>query len=298
MNLTAIRVFVSVADARSFTAAAQSLGVPTSSVSRTITRLEKDLGARLFERTTRKTSLSAAGRVYCEHARQALAALELGEARVGELHGQPRGEVKITLPHQLDGGFVAGQLVAFSRAYPQVRLRVVPTNHRVELNEEGFDLALRVQQESDDADVTLRELGRFHAWLVAAPSYLRDHPAPRRPADLARHACVNLGGYRYPIRLIGPRGGVETVEVEGPIVANDMPLVRQLVEQGAGIGPLIFAPGDRPKLGASLVRVLPKYVVEGPRLFIAGTSRKSQPLRVSLLRDHLIAAYAAERRSE
>lgn len=292
MNLTLVRTFVAVAEARSFTAAAKALGVPTSSVSRAITRLEEELGTKLFERTTRTTSLSAAGRVYDEHARQALRALAEGEARVSDLVGQPRGDVNLTVPVNLDGGFLARQLVAFVAAYPQVRLNVVPTNDRVDLSDGRYDLALRVQQQSDDASLVLRELGAFHAWLVASPEYLRSHGTPRHPRDLAHHRCVNLQTYDFPIRLSGPRG-IETVDVGGPIIANDLHMTRQLVEQGAGIGPLIFSPGDRTELGASLVRVLPTYVVVGPRLFIASTSRKSQPLRVRLLREHLIHAYAA-----
>lgn len=293
MKLNLVRVFVAVAEARSFTAGAKALGVPTSSASRSVARLEDTLGTKLFERTTRRTVLSAAGRVYYEHARKALDALEEGESQVGELLGQPRGEVRLTVPINLDDGFLARQLVAFSQAHPHVRLTVVPTNRWVDMNEEGFDIALRVQQQCEDSTLLLRELGAFHAWLVAAPHYLEGRSRPRRPADLARHRVVNLQSYRFPLRLIGPRG-VETVEVEGPVIANDMHFARQLVEQGAGIGPLIFPPGERPSLGKSLVRVLPDYIVEGPKLFVATTSRKSLPLRVRLLRESLINAYAAK----
>ena len=297
MNLTLVRTFVAVAEARSFTAAAKALDVPTSSVSRAVTRIEEALRTKLLERTTRKTVLSAAGRVYYEHARRARDAREEGESRVSELLGQPRGEVKLTVPINLDSGFLARQLVDFSRAYPQVRLMVVPTNRHVDMNEERFDLALRVQQKSIDSPLVMRELGAFHAWLVASPAYLQSHGRPRRPLDLARHRCVSMQGYSVALRLIGPHG-TETVEVSGPIVANDMHLARQLVEQGAGIGPLVFPPGDRASLGKSLVRVLPDYIVEGPRLFIATTSRKSQPLRVTLLREFLINAYADEAASK
>src|SRR5688572_24498267 len=219
MNLTLIRTFVAVAEARSFTSAAKKLGVPTSSTSRGVTRLEDALGTKLFERSTRKTVLSAAGRVYFEHARQALMALEEGETRVSELVGQPRGEVRITVPINLDGGFLARQLVAFWRAYPQVRLTVVPTNRWADMNEEGFDLALRVRQNADDSPLAMRELGAFHAWLVASPGYLRSHKKPRHPHDLVQHAFVNLQSYSFALRLIGPRG-IETVEVGGPIIAN------------------------------------------------------------------------------
>lgn len=293
MNLTLIRTFVAVAEARSFTAAARVLGVPTSSASRAVTKLEEALGTKLFERTTRKTALSAAGRVYYESARKALEALLEGESQVSELLGQPRGEVKLTVPINLDTGFLARQLVTFSHSYPQVRLRVVPTNRWLDLEQDGFDIALRIQKRQDDSQLVMRELGAFHAWLVGAPSYLKRHGRPRQPQDLAQHRFVNMQSYRFALRLIGPRGA-EVVEVDGPIVANDMQLARQLVEQGAGIGPLIFSPGERPSLGKSLVRVLPDYSVEGPKLFIATTSRKSVPLRVRLLREFLMNAYAAK----
>jgi DNA-binding transcriptional LysR family regulator len=290
MNLTLVRAFAAVAEAQSFTAAAKALAVPTSSVSRAVTKLETALRTKLLDRTTRRTALSAAGRVYYVHARRALDALSEGESRVSELLGQPRGEVKLTAPINLDGGFFARQLVAFSRAYPQVRLMVVPTNRRVDMSEEGFDLALRVQEDSADSSLALTELGVFHAWLVASPGYLQNRARLRQPRDLTQHPFVNMQSHDFALRLIGPRG-VETVEVGGPVVAHDMQLARQLVEQGAGIGPLVFSPGDRPTLGKSLVRVLSSYIVQGPKLFVATTSRKNQPLRVKLLREFLINAY-------
>ncbi|MFM2419747.1 MAG: hypothetical protein RL385_4470, partial [Pseudomonadota bacterium] len=182
------------------------------------------------------------------------------------------------------------QLVAFSRDYPQVRLNVVPSNRWVDLNEEGFDLALRVQK-SADSPLVMRQLGTFHVWLVASPDHLKSRGRPNHPRDLTRHLCVNMQSYRFAMPLIGPRGR-ETVEVSGRVISNDMQLARQLVEQGAGVRAFIFPPGDHPSLGKSLTRVLPDYVVEGPRLFIATTSRKSQPLRVRLLREFLINAYA------
>lgn len=123
-------------------------------------------------------------------------------------------------------------------------------------------------------------------------NWLSSHSEPRHPKDLARHVFVNMQSYSVEVRLLGPRGG-EVVAVAGPIVANDMHLARQLVEQGAGVGPLVFPPGDRPSLGKSLVRVRPDYVIEGPKLFMAAPSRsKNQPLRVQLLREFLSNAYA------
>jgi DNA-binding transcriptional LysR family regulator len=293
MDLNLVRTFVFVAEAGSFTTAAKQLGVPTSSISRAVARLEEALQAKLLDRTTRRTALSAAGRMYLEFARQALDALTEGESRMSELLGQPRGEVRISVPINLDDGFFARQLVAFSRTYPQVRLSVEPSNRWVDMNEEAVDLALRVQQKSSDLPPSMLKLGEFFAWLVATPAYLKARGRPRFPRDLTNHVCVNMQSQRVTLRLIGALGA-EAVEVGGPIVANDMNLALQLVEQGAGIGALVFPPGARRDLGKSFVRVLPDYIVEGPSLFVVTPQRKNQPLRVKLLRQFLIDAYVAE----
>jgi DNA-binding transcriptional LysR family regulator len=293
MDLNLARAFVLVAEARSFTAAAKSLGVPTSSVSRAMVRLETQLRTKLFIRTTRRTSLTAPGRVFFEHACKAVGELTEGERRVSELLGQPRGELRLTLPTNLDDGFLAGQLVTFAQAHPQVQLTVVPTNRKVDLVEEDFDLALRVEQDAKDSPLLLHELGRFHAWLAASPSYLARRGRPRRPQDLANHDCVGMrpekGLTRWP--LLGPRG-LEPVDVRGPIAADDMQLALQLVQGGAGIGTVVFAPGASPSLDPRLVRVLPDYIVQGPGLFLATIAKKNLPLRVSLFREFLIGAYA------
>jgi DNA-binding transcriptional LysR family regulator len=296
MDLNLAKTFVLVADARSFTAAAKSLGVPTSSVSRAVTRLEGALGTRLFTRTTRKTTLTAPGRVFFEHARQAVNELNEGERRIGDLLGQPRGEVRLTIPSHLDDGFLARHLVAFAHAHAQIQISVVPTNRKVDLIEEGFDLALRIEQQSGTSPWALQQVGRFHAWLVASPAYLARRGRPKRLDDLLKHDCIGMrpekGFTRWP--LLGPRGE-ETVEVRGAIATDDMQLTRQLVESGAGIGTLIFAPGSAQTLGRGLVRVLNDYIVQGPGLFVATVSRKNLPLRVSLFREFLVNAYAQTR---
>ena len=294
MDLNLAKTFVLVAEARSFTAAAKSLGVPTSSVSRAVVRLEGSLGTKLFTRTTRKTTLTAPGRVFFEHAQQAVLELAEGERRIGDLLGQPRGEVRLTVPSHLDDGFLAKQLVAFAQAHPQIQISVVPTNRKVDLVEERFDLALRIEQQSGTSPLALQQLGRFHAWLVASPAYIARRGRPKRPSDLIQHDCIGMrpekGVSRWP--LLGPRGQ-EIVEVRGPLAADDLQLTRQLVECGAGIGTLIFAPGSASTLGRGLVRVLPEYIVEGPGLYVATASRKNLPLRVSLFRQFLVGAYLA-----
>lgn len=293
MNLSQLRVFVRLAEARSFTEAARALALPTSSISRAIGRLEGHLGARLFERTTRHLALTPLGTAYLAHASRALAELAEGERRVGELHRDPRGEVRVTLPGDLDDGFFARALADFSASHPRVRVTCVVTNRFVDLIAERFDLALRVAEALPDSSLVARPLGRYRAWLVASPEYLSRRGHPKEPADLARHECLLNEGPGGEARwvLLGPEGEV-AVTVRGRLVVDDLRVTRDLALAGAGIGVLPIAPGSRASHDARLLRVLPEHSLRAPSLFVVVPSAKRLPARVSALRDHLVEAYA------
>lgn len=294
MNLGRVQAFVRVAELKSFTEAARSLDLPTSSISRAITALETELGAKLFERTTRRLALTPLGRTYYEHASRALAELSEGERRVGELQRDPRGEVRITAPGDLDDGFLARCLSEFAALHPRIRVTTVLTNRFVDLIGEGIDLALRVAEGLPDSSLVARPLGRYRAFLVASPEYEERRGLPERPEDLSRHECIltvaSEGGSRWV--LIGPKGE-EAVEVKGRLVADDLRFVRDLVVAGAGIGVLALAPGAREPDDTRLVRVLPRYTLKAPTLFAVVPSTKRLASRVSVLRDFLVSAYAA-----
>jgi DNA-binding transcriptional LysR family regulator len=294
MNLGRVQAFVRVAELKSFTEAARSLDLPTSSISRAITALETELGAKLFERTTRRLALTPLGRTYYEHASRALAELSEGERRIGELQRDPRGEVRITAPGDLDDGFLARCLSEFAALHPRIRVTTVLTNRFVDLIGEGIDLALRVAEGLPDSSLVARPLGRYRAFLVASPEYEERRGLPERPEDLSRHECIltvaSEGGSRWV--LIGPKGE-EAVEVKGRLVADDLRFVRDLVIAGAGIGVLALAPGAREPDDARLVRVLPRYTLRAPTLFAVVPSTKRLASRVSVLRDFLVSAYAA-----
>ncbi|NUP05410.1 MAG: LysR family transcriptional regulator [Polyangiaceae bacterium] len=294
MNLSHVHAFVRVVEARSFTQAARALDLPTSSVSRAISRLEAELGAKLFERTTRRLALTSLGRAYYEHAARALAELSEGERRVGELQRDPRGEVRVTAPADLDDGFFARCLADFTKVHPRIRVTCVLSNNYVDLIAERFDLAMRIAESLPDSSLVARQLGRYRAWLVASPEYLARRGHPKRPGDLADHDCVlNVprdGASTWV--LIGPRGE-QSVEVRGRLAADDLRFARDLVVAGAGIGVLPLAPGASEPVDERLVRVLPQYTMRAPSLFAVVPSAKRLASRVSLLRDHLVNAYAS-----
>lgn len=295
MQLAHVQAFVEVVRQKSFSSAARRLGVPTSSVSRAIARLERDLAGKLFERTTRQVALTPLGQAFRDHASRALAELEEGERRVHELAREPRGEVRLSIPTDLDDGFFASALARFVAQHPGIRVACVIDNHYVDLIAGGLDLALRVGEALPDSSLVARPLGVYRAWLVASPAYLARRGAPRRVADLAQHDCVLTqakdGVDRWT--LVGPKG-TETVTVRGRAVAGDLHFTRELVRAGAGIGVVALPPPHHvaPE-AAGLVRVLPAHELRAPKLFLVTPSAGRVPSRVTLLREHLLAAYGA-----
>lgn len=289
MDLNRIAVFHQVVEAGSFTAAARTLGLRTSSVSRSVAALEAALGIRLLQRTTRRLSLTDAGRAYYERSRDALAGLEEAEQAAAALGARPRGLVRVTAPTDLAPG-LAPVVAAFAGEHPAVRVEVSLTPRFVDLVKEGFDLAVRAGP-LRDSSLLARKLADTELALFAAPSYLTRAGRPRRVADLAGHACVL---YRAPggtsrWRLTGPRGE-EDVAVRGRLESDEYAFVRAAVEAGAGIalGPVgLFAAAES---AGAVERVLPGFAQRVSPVHLVWPSRGFEPAAVALLREALAAA--------
>jgi len=293
MDLNLVRTFSRVVEAQSFTAAARSLGMPKSSVSRAVSRLEEELGARLIERTTRQLKLTMTGRAYYDGAARALAALTDAEQFVAESQGEPRGTVRLSVPVAVDRGFLSGVVASFVKQYPAIRVDVSFTNRLVDLVGEGFDLALRGARGGrlQGSSLIARKVARLSLWLFAAPSYLKNRRAPRRPADLAKHDVILFdphGTNAKTIELMGP-SGAEPVEVTGSLSSDDFLFIRELVLRGAGIT-FMVPPLEDLRSGA-LLRVLPDYEVPDLWISLVMPSNRHLPRRVALFRDALIEAF-------
>jgi DNA-binding transcriptional LysR family regulator len=289
MDLNRIAVFAQVVEAGSFTGAAASLGVRKSSVSRAVAALEGELGIRLLQRTTRRLSLTDAGRAYYERARDALAGLREASEEAAALGAEPRGTVRVTAPVDLAPD-LARLTDAFLRAHPQVRVEVSLTARYVDLVKEGFDLAIRAGALADSS-LLARKLSDSALALFAAPSYLEARGRPRRLADLARHDCLlyRAGGETAVWRLTGRRGE-EQVTVHGRAAADEFAFVRGMLLAGAGIA---LMPADMvadPLRAGAIERVLPQYVRRGGPVSVVWPSRRYEPVAVARLRDAIVAA--------
>jgi DNA-binding transcriptional LysR family regulator len=190
MDLNEIAVFTRVVQAGSFTAAAKALGMPKSTVSRKVSDLEERLDARLLQRTTRKLSLTDAGRTYFDYGVRIVNELEAAEGAVGSLQDKPRGLLRVTVG--LNSQWLSDIFADFMKRNPEVQLEVLATGRNVDLIEERFDVAIRAGALADSSLVA-RRLGNVTWFLVATPGYLKKRRRPRAPDDLKDHDCLLFG---------------------------------------------------------------------------------------------------------
>jgi DNA-binding transcriptional LysR family regulator len=286
-DLNRLALFVRVVETSSFTAAARSLGLPTSSVSRGITRLEEELGVTLLHRSTRNVSLTDAGRAYFDRVREALSGVEKATSDVQEMGQEPHGIVRLTAAPMFAAFFLADALARFVERYPKIRLELVLTSAHVDLVEGGIDIAVRLAK-LEDSSLVARMLVASELRCFAAPSYLRRRSTPKSLCDLASHDCLlyRPEAGKNTWRLTGPNGE-ETVEVTGAIGADDLAFVHRATLAGSGIAllPLILVTEHVKK--DELVPVLPEYVMRGGAIQLVSPPARHKLARVRLLHDFL-----------
>jgi DNA-binding transcriptional LysR family regulator len=290
VDLNLLSVFVRVVETGSFTAAGAALGIPKSSASRAVQRLEETLGVRLLQRTTRKLVLTDAGERYLAEVRGPLGRISEASSEVSDMGREPRGVVRVsTAPPVGDNNLFTDLFAEFARAHPRIHVELVVTSRRVNLLEDNVDLALRGGH-LDDSTLVARKVGVAHIGLYAAPSYLERRGTPRTFAALAAHEAVHHNRASkgvQPWRLSGPHG-IERVEISGQLVADDLGTVRLLTLAGAGIAmlPDVVARPDVDR--GALVRVLPSYGLRGEPFHVVSVPLRHVPVRVKLLRDFLL----------
>lgn len=193
IEMTALQAFAKVVQTGSFTRAAEALDTHKAHLSRVISQLERELGARLLERSTRSLSLTEVGREFHERCSAILAAVEDARQAVAQTQGEPRGTLKLTCGVEFGMLAVAGWVNRYLARYPRMKVDVDMTGRLVDVVHEGYDLAIRVGELADSA-LTARRLGRLAYGLYASPAYLKATGAPRRPEDLAGHELLVFAG--------------------------------------------------------------------------------------------------------
>lgn len=227
--------FIKVVDARSFTAAAARLGLSKSVVSRRLAELEDRLGARLLNRTTRKLSLTEVGQAFYERCTRIIADLEEAERAVGDLHGAPRGRLRLNAPVSFGRLHLAPAIVAFAESYPAIEIDVDLNDRYVDLLEDGYDMAVRIGR-LRDSSLVARKLAPCRRAVVASPAYLERFGVPETPEDLTRHNCLLYTNAPTAEQWqFGDGDNLRSVKVGGSMRANNGDLTCAAAVAGLGV---------------------------------------------------------------
>lgn len=258
-TLHGMRLFSEVVDSGSFSAAGRKFGLAASSVSRQVGSLEDALGARLLNRSTRKLSLTEAGRLYHERVRQIIADVEDANRSVSHLEAVPRGLLRINGPTVFGRLHIAPHLPEFLRRFPEIDIDLTLTDHFVDVIEEGSDVVVRVGGLSDSS-LFARRLAPNRRVLCASPAYLDARGRPEKPSDLTDHSSIvyklhsTTGTWHI---CCGESGAKEQVQVKGRLTANNAEALHEAVLGDMGIALLpIWLVGQDLQDG-KLERVLP-----------------------------------------
>lgn len=287
-----LALFASVVEHGGFAAAERALGTPKSRLSRRVAALETDLGVRLLQRSTRRFSVTDVGQDVYRHARAMLDEARSAREAVARLSREPRGLVRMSCPIFFAQAQMSELLPEFLETHPQVQLQVHVSNRRVDLIEEGIDLALRVRTRiDDDSSLVLRRLGEVQELLVASPSYLDRAGRPQQPEDLAAHATLNMSEdpNRQQWELHGPDDESRRVTLPRPrLMGFDFRLLHATAKAGQGIAllpELVCADSVR---SGELEVVLPNWRVPLGHCHLVYPSRRGVLPAVRALIDFIV----------
>jgi len=230
-----MQLFVLVVHEGSFSAAARALGITPSSVSRQISQLEGELSARLFQRTTRKQSLTEAGGIYFQHAERIIADLKIARLAVSRLTDTPSGSLHITVEADFAVAYIAPILPDFLELYPKINIRVSMSVGMVDLVDSGIDMAIRIGH-LNDSSLIARNIAVSRSVVCASPTYIEMHGKPSHPRDLDGHNCLSfrVGAGMKHWRFNVSEGSVN-VPVSGRIDVNSIVFLRNVALKDQGI---------------------------------------------------------------
>ena len=237
-DLNDLYYFAMVVEHSGFAAAERALGIPKSRLSRRISQLETDLGVRLLQRSTRRFAVTEVGNSVYRHAQSMLAEAQAAREVVDRLSAEPRGVIRVSVPVGMAQQQMPQLLPEFLARYPQVRVQLQVSNRRVDIINEGIDVALRVRAKlDDDGSLVMRSFGQVQELLVASPDYLRKQGRPTSPDDLEDHVTLSMSedDARQRWELHGPAGEVRRVDLKPRVMGFDFPMLMALAKQGVGI---------------------------------------------------------------
>ncbi len=261
-DLNDLYYFAQVVDHGGFAPAGRALGMPKSKLSRRIALLEERLGVRLIQRSTRHFSVTQVGQSFYAHCRAMLVEAEAAEEAIEVTRSEPRGVVRMTCAVSLLDALVAPMLADFMVEYPRVEVHLEATNRRVDVIDEGVDIALRVRPPPlEDSELVMRMLAELGQCLVASPALLERHGQAQGPAELSRYPSLDLGmpQSEHAWKLFGPDGAQATIYHRPRLVTRGMLALRAAATAGVGVVQLPTLMVTEQLARGELVPVIPDW---------------------------------------
>jgi DNA-binding transcriptional LysR family regulator len=295
-SLQGIVAFVQSVEAGSFTLAARRMALSRSAVAKSVARLESRLGVKLVNRTTRSLRLTAEGESFYESCLKALGELDAAQANLAARRRVPSGRFRVDLPLSFGRRIVAPILLEMAQHYSELQLRVSFNDRRVDLIEEGVDLAVRMGELGDSSGLIARRLFRQRSAICAAPSYLAQRGRPSTIADLSGHSCIRYGreGRMAPWRLADPAGGTRALSPPGRLILGHGEAVLDAALAGQGLAYLpTWLMGEHLKRGA-LELVLPGTAVEDTPVHALWPKSRSLAPKIRVAVDELVSRFTPQ----
>lgn len=294
LDLADLRAFARIADLGSVSGAARLLGMPKSSVSRSLVRLEESVGAVLIERSTRNLRLTDAGLLLQRHARRILDDVGEAESAVSGLIGVPNGTLRVSVPFTFAAGPLAPMLPPFLARYPDVRVVLTVDNRSIDLLTEEIDVAIRIGPLAS-SDLIARRLATFALWLCASPGYLAERGTPGAVTDLIAHTVIAHADHRSTWRFRTLGEAVQEIEMEPGTVVPEPAVAKTMLMGGAGIGWLPDFHAADAIADGTLVRVLPHLEGDTVDAHALYASHRSLSAKVRVFIDALVVHLAESR---
>jgi DNA-binding transcriptional LysR family regulator len=286
-------IFACVVEHRSFSAAAEAIGVSKATVSKAVSRLETALGTSLFHRTSRRLTLTESGKALAEHARRIVAEGEAAEEAARDSATLPAGLVRVAAPMTFGTTYLAPAIAEFLAAHPGIEIDLALSDATVDIVAEGFDVALRIA-DLPDSSLRARRLCGIAVHVVAAPAYLARHGRPSHPAQLGEHRCISYTNAPAGVwRFTGPGGEEAAVRPTGPLATNSGDAMLPALRAGLGIARLPdFIVGADLEAG-TLEAILTDWAPPPIALHLLTPPSPLRPARVNVLINFLAERFRA-----
>jgi DNA-binding transcriptional LysR family regulator len=284
-DLSALSMFLTVVEERSFTKAAKRLGVTPSAISHAMRNLEEEIGVRLLSRTTRSVAPTIPGDHLLARLRPSFIEIRDALGQVSGFRNKPAGRVRLLAPRLAVKTVLAPTIGRFVRDYPDITLEVTTDDSRMDIVAGGFDAGIHFGEYIEKDMIAVRVSPDQRPAIVGSHSYFESHPKPRSPRDLIRHRCINFrhgsaGVYRWEFE----KGRKSlSVAVNGPLIVDDLDLVISAAVDGVGLAYMSGEHGAEYLASGALVKVLEDWCQPYPGFFLYYPSRRNQPAALAAL---------------